>query len=73
LQAITATGAQRVIVTHGNEDALIRLLREQHGLQAEALATEFNDEHIDAVPVMSPEVASEATAEPPTPASSDAA
>jgi putative mRNA 3-end processing factor len=43
LQAIAATGAQRVIVTHGDEDALIRWLREQHGLQAETLATEFHD------------------------------
>jgi hypothetical protein len=32
-----------VIVTHGDEDALIRWLREQHGLQAETLATEFHD------------------------------
>ena len=65
LQAITATGAQRVIVTHGNEDALIRLLREQHGLQAQALVTEFNDDHIETAP--------EVTAELLTPASGEAA
>ena len=65
LQAITATGAQRVIVTHGNEDALIRLLREQHGLQAQALVTEFNDDHIETAP--------EVTAELLTPASGGAA
>jgi putative mRNA 3-end processing factor len=56
LQAITATGAQRVIVTHGNEDALIRLLREQYGLQAQVLVTEFNDDHVDAVPETTPEL-----------------
>ena len=65
LQAITATGAQRVIVTHGNEDALVRLLHEQHGLQAQALVTEFNDDHIDTAP--------EVTAELLTPASGEAA
>ena len=65
LQAITATGAQRVIVTHGNEDALIRLLQEQYGLRAEALATEFNDDHIDAAP--------EVTPEPQTPVAGDVA
>ncbi|MDE2606103.1 MAG: ligase-associated DNA damage response exonuclease [Burkholderiales bacterium] len=47
LQAIAASGAARIIVTHGDEDALIRLLREQHGLQAESLATEFDDRDAD--------------------------
>jgi putative mRNA 3-end processing factor len=43
LSAIAATGAQRVIVTHGDEGALVRYLSES-GLQAEAFATEYGDE-----------------------------
>ncbi|WP_457419423.1 ligase-associated DNA damage response exonuclease [Roseateles sp. P5_E7] len=43
LSAISATGAQRVIVTHGDEGALVRYLSEL-GLQAEAFATEYGDE-----------------------------
>ncbi|MGQ3000106.1 MAG: ligase-associated DNA damage response exonuclease [Variovorax sp.] len=43
LSAIQATGAQRVIVTHGDEGALVRYLGEL-GLQAEAFATEYGDE-----------------------------
>jgi putative mRNA 3-end processing factor len=41
-QAITATGAGHVIVTHGYVAVMVRWLREQ-GLQAEAFATEFGD------------------------------
>lgn len=43
LSAIRATGAQRVIVTHGDEGALVRYLGEL-GLQAEAFATEYGDD-----------------------------
>jgi putative mRNA 3-end processing factor len=43
LSAIDATGAQRVIVTHGEGSALQRWLRETRGLQAEAFATEYGD------------------------------
>jgi putative mRNA 3-end processing factor len=42
-QAIAASGAQRVIVTHGYVDVLVRWLSEQ-GLRAEAFATEYGDE-----------------------------
>jgi putative mRNA 3-end processing factor len=42
-QAIAATGARRVIVTHGYVDVLVRWLSEQ-GLRAEAFATEYGDE-----------------------------
>lgn len=42
-QAIAATGAGRVIVTHGHVDVLVRWLAEQ-GLRAEAFATEYGDE-----------------------------
>jgi putative mRNA 3-end processing factor len=43
LQAIAATGAQRVIVTHGYVSVLVRWLGEQ-GLRAESFATEYGDE-----------------------------
>jgi putative mRNA 3-end processing factor len=43
MSAIRATGAPRVIVTHGDEGALVRHLTEL-GLQAEAFATEYGDE-----------------------------
>jgi putative mRNA 3-end processing factor len=39
-RAIAATGAERVIVTHGYEAVMVRWLREQ-GLQAESFATEY--------------------------------
>jgi putative mRNA 3-end processing factor len=42
-QAIAATGAQRVIVTHGQVPVMVRWLAEQ-GLQAEAFQTEFGAE-----------------------------
>ncbi len=40
--AIRATGAERVIVTHGYEAVMVRWLREQ-GLQAGSFRTEFGD------------------------------
>lgn len=42
-RAITATGATRVIVTHGYEAVMVRWLQEQ-GLQAGAFHTEYDDE-----------------------------
>lgn len=42
-RAIAATGAQRVIVTHGYEAVMVRWLAEQ-GLRAEAFATEYGDD-----------------------------
>ena len=52
LAAISATGASRVLVTHGRADTLVRYLREQ-GLDAQALATEFigEGEEVAATPV----------------------
>lgn len=41
--AIAATGAERVIVTHGQEAVLVRWLQEQ-GLDASAMATDFGGE-----------------------------
>ena len=43
LQAITATGAQQVLVTHGLVEPLVRYLAEQ-SLSARALRTEYGDE-----------------------------
>jgi putative mRNA 3-end processing factor len=46
-EAIAATGAQRVIVTHGSSPAMVRFLREK-GLQAEAFETEYGDDVVEA-------------------------
>ena len=43
-RAIAATGASRVIVTHGYESVMVRWLAEQ-GLDASAFSTEYGDEH----------------------------
>ena len=56
LSAIGATGAQRVIVTHGNVPVMLRYLSAQ-GLQAEAFETQYGDEHGD-----DPQTATEAAA-----------
>lgn len=45
-RAIAATGAERVIVTHGYEAIMVRWLEEQ-GLQAGAFETEYDDERAD--------------------------
>ena len=45
-RAIGATGAERVIVTHGYEAVMVRWLQEQ-GLQASAFRTEYDDERLD--------------------------
>jgi putative mRNA 3-end processing factor len=45
-RAIVATGAQRVIVTHGYEAVMVRWLQSQ-GLQAGAFRTEYDDERHD--------------------------
>jgi len=45
LAAIEATGAERVLVTHGYVAPLVRFLREK-GLDAEGVAAEYGDEEI---------------------------
>ena len=45
--AITATGAQRVIVTHGSIPVMVRHLTEQ-GLAAESFQTEYGDDALEA-------------------------
>jgi putative mRNA 3-end processing factor len=44
--AIVATGAERVIVTHGFEDVMVRWLQQQ-GLQAGSFATEYGADDAD--------------------------
>jgi putative mRNA 3-end processing factor len=46
MQAVGATGAERVIVTHGYEAVMVRWLRSQ-GLQAGAFRTEYGDDALD--------------------------
>jgi putative mRNA 3-end processing factor len=45
-RAIAATGAHRVIVTHGHEAVMVRWLREQ-GLDAASFRTEYGDDVLD--------------------------
>ena len=46
LSAIGATGAQRIIVTHGSIPVMVRYLAEQ-GLQAESFNTEYGDDNLE--------------------------
>ncbi len=66
-RAIAATGAERVIVTHGQEAVMVRWLRER-GLQAGSFRTEYGAEGGDSVAPSPPPdtsgAASPATAEP---------
>ena len=54
--AIKATGASRVIVTHGYEVVMVRWLQEQ-GLEAGAFSTEYGDDALDAAVEAEPVVA----------------
>ena len=47
LGAIDATGAERVLATHGQTGAMCRFLRER-GVDADSLQTEYVGEHDDA-------------------------
>ena len=47
MSAIGATGAQRIIVTHGSVPVLVRYLSEQ-GLQADAFDTEYGGDAVEA-------------------------
>lgn len=46
-QAIRATGAERVFVTHGSVAVMVRWLREEQGLQAQGFVTEYGDQEDD--------------------------
>jgi putative mRNA 3-end processing factor len=47
MSAIAATGAHRVIVTHGSVPVMVRYLRER-GLEAESFATEYGEDVVEA-------------------------
>ncbi len=74
-RAIGATGAQRVIVTHGYEAVMVRWLREQ-GLEAGAFHTEYGDDDPEDKPPVGaadavPQAFSEALEAPEAPEASD--
>ena len=58
--AIAATGASRVIVTHGSVPVMVRYLTEQ-GLQAESFDTEYGGDGVEA-DVQAPDASGEAAA-----------
>ncbi len=62
-RAITGTGAERVIVTHGQEAVMVRWLREQ-GLDAGAFRTEYGGEGGELATAPATPTASAAAAEP---------
>jgi putative mRNA 3-end processing factor len=53
IAAVEATGAERILVTHGSTEALTRYLREK-GLDARALPTAYGDDE-DAGEAAAPE------------------
>ncbi|MBG9388142.1 ligase-associated DNA damage response exonuclease [Caenimonas aquaedulcis] len=55
MRAIGATGAQRVIVTHGSVPVMVRYLTEQ-GLQAEAFETEYGGDAVEGDAQAAPDV-----------------
>ena len=55
-QAIKATGAERVFVTHGQVHVMVRWLQEQ-GLQAQGFTTEYGDEEAEHLAITGAEVA----------------
>ncbi len=48
LEAIDGTGAERVLITHGRGDALVRYLNER-GVQAQTMNLDYGDEDADAM------------------------
>ena len=70
MRAIGATGAGRVIVTHGSVPVLVRYLSGQ-GLQAEAFHTEYGDDPVEEQVVASPEVTEAASGTPVMPITLD--
>jgi putative mRNA 3-end processing factor len=64
-RAIAATGAGRVIVTHGYEAVMVRWLQEQ-GLAAGAFQTEYGDDALDDAPAAESGAAAVATPAPDT-------
>lgn len=62
-QAISATGAERVFVTHGQVNVMVRWLQEQ-GLDAQAFVTEYGEDEDAIPPDVSDENRSMETAQP---------
>ena len=60
-KAIGATGAERIIVTHGSTEVIVRWLCEQ-GLDAQVFATEYGGDDLDD----NPSTAAEEPASAPT-------
>jgi putative mRNA 3-end processing factor len=58
-RAIAATGASRVIVTHGYEAVMVRWLQQQ-GLEAGSFRTEYGDETVESGEVTTPAPAGDA-------------
>lgn len=54
LTAITATGAERVLITHGRGDALVRYLNDL-GIDAQALGLDYGDEDAESTPESTPD------------------
>jgi putative mRNA 3-end processing factor len=54
MTAIEATGAERVLVTHGYRDSVVRMLRER-GLQADAIASRWEGEQAEGDDVVVPD------------------
>jgi putative mRNA 3-end processing factor len=49
LNTIEATGAQRVLTTHGQSATLVRYLREERGINAAELRTRYTDDSAEVV------------------------
>ncbi|MBO9642689.1 MAG: ligase-associated DNA damage response exonuclease [Pseudacidovorax sp.] len=67
--AIAATGAERVMVTHGSVAVMVRWLRE-NGLDAQAFATEYGDEDIADAPEAADTASDKPAAQEPPPVDS---
>jgi putative mRNA 3-end processing factor len=65
LHAVDATRAERVFVTHGFSDIVVRWLNE-HGLEAHTLATRYEGERDDASPSDAAEIEAAASDESPS-------
>lgn len=64
-KAIQATGAERIIVTHGQVEPMVRWLRDQ-GLQAGAFATQYGDDVVEADAVSGTDTTSNVDADAPS-------
>ncbi len=70
MQAISASGASRIIVTHGSIPVMVRYLQQQ-GLQASGFDTEYGDEDEIATPMVKIEPQAQPNSEKPAEGGSD--